>query len=247
MAMQLKSASDIMLMRESCRLAAQTLTMVSSHVVAGVTTWELDRMCHEFILDHHAIPSPLNYRGFPKSICTSINDVVCHGIPDQTVLVDGDILNIDVTVYKNGFHGDTSRMFLVGEVSPARLKLVEMAQKCLQAGIGVVRPGARLGDIGQVIQTLAESAGYGVVREYCGHGVGREFHEDPAILHFGKAGTGQEIVEGMVFTIEPMINTGSWKTRLMKDGWTVKTIDGGDSAQFEHTMAVTRWGVEVLT
>lgn len=247
MAIQLKSPDDLMLMRDSCRLAAETLDMIGEHIRPGQTTNELDRICHEFIVANKATPSPLNYRGFPKSICTSVNDVVCHGIPDDTALQDGDIVNVDVTVYKNGFHGDTSRMYLVGEVSESRRTLVDVTRECLEAGIDTVKPGARLGDIGHAIQSLAESRGYGVVREYCGHGIGREFHEDPSVLHYGRPGTDKELVEGMVFTIEPMINAGSWKTELLADGWTVKTRDGKDSAQFEHTMAVTRWGVDVMT
>jgi methionyl aminopeptidase len=247
MAVDFKSSEDIMLMRESCRLAAQVLDMIEPYVKAGVTTLELNDICHDFIIANNATPSPLNYHGFPKSICTSINEVVCHGIPDDTVCQEGDIINVDITVYKNGFHGDTSRTFFVGEVSEARKKLVETTKECLDAAIAIVKPGIFIGDIGHVIQSIAEPRGYSVVDNYCGHGIGREFHEDPSIVHVGKKGSGKRIEEGMVFTIEPMINIGRHENYVLKDKWTVKTSDGSDSAQFEHTMVVTSYGVDVMT
>lgn len=243
----LKSREEIMIMRESCQLAAKTLKIIEEYVKPGVTTLELNDICHDFIISNNAIPSPLNYHGFPKSICTSINEVVCHGIPDNTVLKDGDIVNIDVTVKKNDFHGDTSKTFLVGEVSEEKKKLVEVTKECLDDAIALVKPQVKLGDIGHCIQQKAEAAGYGVVANYCGHGIGRGFHEDPSIVHVGKPNTGESLVEGMVFTIEPMINMGTHKNYCLKDGWTVKTKDGKSSAQFEHTMAVTSYGVDVLT
>jgi len=243
----LKSKSDLLIMRESCRLAAECLKYVEPFVKPGVTTLELDTICHEFIIGKNAIPSPLNYHGFPKSICTSINDVICHGIPDETKLIEGDIINVDVTVYKNGFHGDTSRTYFVGEVSEERRKLVETTEECLLEAIKTVRPGGRLGDIGHCVQSIAEPRGYSVVRDYCGHGIGREFHEDPSVVHYGHPGTGELMVEGLVFTIEPMINIGTSKSFKLNDGWTVKTKDGKDSAQFEHTMVVTSYGVDVMT
>jgi len=247
MDVKLKTREEIMIMRESCVIAAKTLDMIESYIKPGISTLELDKLCHDFIMNHNAIPSPLNYRGFPKSICTSINDVVCHGIPDKTVLSDGDIINVDVTVYKNNFHGDTSRTYLVGKVSDEDQKLVEFTKHCLDKAIEIVRPGIHIGDIGHCIQTLAEAEGYGVVDNYCGHGIGRDFHEDPSVVHVGKPNTGYLIREGMVFTIEPMINRGSAKNYCMDDGWTVKTRDGSNSSQFEHTMAVTSYGVDVLT
>jgi methionyl aminopeptidase len=237
-------------MRTAGRLAAEVLEMIGPHVVAGTSTGELDRICHDYIVNHqHAIPAPLNYHGFPKSICTSINHVVCHGIPsDSRILKAGDIINIDITVIKDGYHGDTSKMFLVGEVPPHALKLVRVTQECLYRAIALVRPGTKLGDIGHVIQQHAESNHFSVVREYCGHGIGRIFHEDPQVLHYGKPGSGMELVEGMCFTIEPMINAGTWQTKLSRsDGWTVTTRDKRLSAQYEHTLAVTADGCEVLT
>ncbi|MGE4158249.1 MAG: type I methionyl aminopeptidase [Planctomycetota bacterium] len=243
----LKSPEEIMLMRESCRLASDVLTMIEQHVKPGVTTDQLDRLCHDYIVSHNATPSPLNYRGFPKSICTSINEVICHGIPGNRVLKEGDIVNVDITVYKNGFHGDTSKTYGVGAISEERRKLVDTTLECLKAGIKAVRPGGTLGDIGHAIQSLAESRGYSVVRDFCGHGIGRNFHEDPSVLHFGKPGKGDPIVPGMVFTIEPMINVGTHQHRMLNDGWTAVTADGKDSAQFEHTLAVGPFGVEVLT
>ncbi len=245
----LKSDAEIDAMRPSGKLAAQTLNMIEEYVKAGITTLELDEICHEFIIKNSAIPAPLNYRGFPKSICTSINHVVCHGIPSaKDKLKDGDIINIDVTTILDGFYGDTSRTFYVGDVSSKAQRLVECTRKCLELGIAAVKVGNRIGDIGHAIQTYAESCGYSVVREFVGHGIGREFHEDPQIMHYGEPGKGTRLQEGMVFTIEPMINEGHWKTKVKKDGWTAVTIDGGLSAQFEHTLAIRKDGsVEILT
>ena len=208
-----------------------------------------DRICHDYIVNvQKAIPAPLNYHGFPKSICTSINHVICHGIPsDDKILKKGDILNIDITVIKDGYHGDTSKMFFIGEPTPANERLVRVTQECLYIGIDLVKPGARLGDIGHAIQQHAESNHYSVVREYCGHGIGQVFHEDPQVLHYGRPGTGLELQAGMIFTIEPMINLGTRFNKLMKDGWTVVTKDRKPSAQWEHTILVTDTGVEILT
>ncbi|MBF2755298.1 MAG: type I methionyl aminopeptidase [Gammaproteobacteria bacterium AqS3] len=235
-------------MRTAGRLAAAVLEMITEHVQPGVTTDELNRICHDYItLEQKAIPAPLNYRGFPKSICTSINEVVCHGIPSERALRSGDILNIDVTVIKDGHHGDTSKMFCVGRV-PAHLeRLVRVTRECLYRGIDCVRPGARLGDIGWAIQEHAEASHYSVVREFCGHGIGTAFHDEPQVLHTGRAGTGEVLKEGLCFTIEPMINLGTWRTKLMSDNWTAKTADGKASAQWEHTLMVTSGGCEVLT
>lgn len=237
-------------MREAGRLASKTLEMISEFVAPGISTGKLDEICHRYITeDLECIPAPLNYKGFPKSICTSINQVVCHGIPSESkILKDGDILNIDVTVIKDGFHGDTSKMFMVGSEKPHAKKLINITQECMYEAIKIVKPGARLGDIGYKIQSIAESNHYSVVRDYCGHGIGRVFHEDPQILHYGIPNTGLTLKEGMCFTIEPMINIGSHKTKLSKkDGWTVETIDGRLSAQWEHTVLVTNSGYEVLT
>jgi methionyl aminopeptidase len=250
MPVTIKTPEELALMRTAGRLAAEVLEMIEPHVVAGISTGELDRICHDYIVNQQqAIPAPLNYNGFPKSICTSINHVVCHGIPsDGKLLKNGDIINIDITVIKDGFHGDTSKMFIVGEAAPHALKLVRVTQECLYKAIDLVRPGTRLGDIGHVIQQHAESNHFSVVREYCGHGIGRIFHEDPQVLHYGKPGTGLELVEGMCFTIEPMVNAGTWQTKLSRsDGWTVTTRDKRLSAQYEHTLAVTHDGCEVLT
>lgn len=250
MPVSLKTPDEIEKMRIAGRLAADVLEMIGPHVVPGISTGELDRICHDYIVnEQHAIPAPLNYNGFPKSICTSLNQVVCHGIPsDSKILKNGDILNIDITVIKDGYHGDTSKMFLVGDVAPHASRLVRVTQECLYKAIEIVRPGVQLGDIGHIIQTHAEANNYSVVREYCGHGIGRVFHEDPQVLHYGKPGTGLKLDEGMTFTIEPMINLGERHTKLSKaDGWTVTTRDRRLSAQWEHTMAVTATGVEVLT
>lgn len=250
MAISIKTPEEIDLMRVSGRLAAEVLEMIEPHVQPGISTGELDRICHDYIVTQQdAIPAPLNYNGFPKSICTSVNHVICHGIPSEDkVLKDGDIINIDITVIKNGFHGDTSKMFLVGEVAPHAQKLVSTTQEALYLAIDMVKPGVRLGDIGHAIQQYAEKRHYSVVREYCGHGIGRIFHEEPQVLHYGRPGTGLALESGMTFTIEPMINAGSRYTRLSKkDGWTVTTKDRRLSAQWEHTLAVLDDGCEVLT
>ncbi|MGI9295602.1 MAG: type I methionyl aminopeptidase [Pseudomonadales bacterium] len=246
----IKSPNEVDKMRVAGRLAADVLEMITPHVVPGISTGDLDRICHAFIVDElKAIPAPLNYKGFPKSICTSVNQVVCHGIPaDKKVLRDGDIINIDITVIKDGYHGDTSKMFAVGKVASHAERLMRITQESLYKAIELVRPGASLGDIGHVIQTHAEANYYSVVREYCGHGIGRVFHEEPQVLHYGRAGTGLELREGMTFTIEPMLNAGKRHTKLSKkDGWTVETKDGRLSAQWEHTLAVTATGCDVLT
>ncbi len=248
MAIHLKTGDDLSRMRTAGRLTREVLDMIGPHVQPGVTTLELDDLCHDFIVNTlDAVPAPLNYRGFPKSICTSVNHVVCHGIPGEKRLKRSDIVNIDITVIKDGFHGDASRMFTVGEPSILARRLIDTTKECLELGIAAVVPGARLGDIGSRIQACAESRGFSVVREYCGHGIGRGFHEDPQVLHYGTAGEGLEIVPGMTFTIEPMINAGKPHTRLLSDGWTVVTKDHSLSAQWEHTLAVTGSGVEVLT
>lgn len=245
----LKSDAEIEAMKASCRLAAQTLVMIEPHVKAGITTLELNDICHDFIIKHDAIPAPLNYKGYPKSVCISINDVVCHGIPNaKTKLKDGDIVNIDVTTILDGFHGDTSKTFLVGQVSEKARRLVSVTKECMERGINAVRAGGRIGDIGAAIEEHARAHDYQVVREFVGHGIGRIFHEDPQILHYGQRGTGPRLEAGMVFTIEPMINEGHWKTKIKKDGWTAVTVDGGLSAQFEHTIAIRSDGtVEILT
>ena len=246
----IKTDNDIAGMREAGRLAAEVLEMIEPLVEPGISTGELDRICHDHIVNvQKAIPAPLNYKGFPKSICTSVNDVICHGIPSDTkVLKQGDIINIDVTVIKDGWHGDTSIMVPVGKVAPHAERLMKVTQECLYKGLALVKPGARLGDIGQSIQQYAESSYYSVVREYCGHGIGKVFHEEPQVLHYGRAGTGMVLEKGMTFTIEPMINAGKRYTKLnARDGWTVTTRDGRLSAQWEHTIVVTDSGCEVLT
>ena len=248
MAIHLKSEEDLSRMRIAGLLTRQVLDMIGPHVQPGVTTGELDDICHDFIVNTlDAVPAPLNYRGFPRSICTSVNHVVCHGIPGDKRLKSGDIINIDITVIKEGFHGDASRMFVAGKASVLAQRLIETAKECLDLGIATVSPGARLGDIGATIQACAEARGFSVVREYCGHGIGRGFHEDPQVLHYGTAGQGVELVPGMTFTIEPMINAGKQQTRLLSDGWTVVTKDHSLSAQWEHTIALTESGVEILT
>ncbi|MEH6549537.1 MAG: type I methionyl aminopeptidase [Pseudomonadales bacterium] len=250
MAVTIKTPVEIEKMRVAGRLAAEVLEMIAPQVVAGVTTGELDKICHNYMVDEQGcIPAPLNYHGFPRSICTSINQVVCHGIPsDEKKLKNGDIINIDITVIKDGYHGDTSAMFLIGKVDNHAQRLVSVAQECLYKAIDIVKPGIRLGDIGHIIQTHAEAQHYGVVREYCGHGIGLVFHEDPQVMHYGRPNSGMIIEEGMCFTIEPMINAGTWKTKLNKrDGWTVTTADRRLSAQWEHTLAITATGCEVLT
>jgi methionyl aminopeptidase len=244
----IKSAREIELMRATCALATQTLEYIEPFVVPGVSTEELIKLCHDFITKHGAYPSPLNYHGFPKSVCTSLNEVICHGIPSKNeILKDGDILNIDVTTYLNKFHGDTNKTFLVGNVSAEVKKLVEVTYQCMRAGIATVHPGGHIGDIGAAIQEIAYANGYSVVEDYCGHGIGREFHEAPQVVHVGKRGTGPEIKPGMTFTIEPMINLGHKEGKLLKDGWTVVTRDKKWSAQFEHTILVTPTGHEILT
>lgn len=244
----IKSAREIELMRATSRLAAQTLNYIETKLEVGMSTEDVNKLCHDYIIAHDAIPAPLNYHGFPKSVCTSLNEVICHGIPtEKDIVKDGDILNIDVTTILNGFHGDTNRTFLMGNVSDEVKKLVSITHDCMMAGIETVRPGSRLGDIGAVIEEMAHDHGYTVVREYCGHGIGREFHEEPQVLHYGKRGTGVELKPGMTFTIEPMINLGKRHCRVLSDGWTVVTRDKKWSAQFEHTVLVTEEGVEILT
>lgn len=238
-------------MRVAGRLAAEVLQMIGEHVKPGITTGEIDRICHDYIVQKQdAIPAPLNYGNppFPKSICTSVNHVICHGIPsDDKVLKKGDSVNIDVTVIKDGYHGDTSKMFFVGEPAPADKRLVEITQECLYKGIALVKPGCQLGDIGHVIQKYAEENYYSIVREYCGHGIGKGFHEEPQVMHYGRPGTGLVLKEGMCFTIEPMINQGKAASKLLGDHWTVITKDRKLSAQWEHTILVTADGAEVLT
>jgi len=248
-----KSASEISAMRVAGRLASEVLDYITPYVQPGITTGELDRLCHEFMVQvQGTIPAPLNYcppgyKPYPKSICTSINHQVCHGVPGDRVLKPGDIVNLDITVIKDGFHGDTSRMFLVGEPSIAAKRLCEITREAMWAGIQQVAPGKRLGDIGAAIQKLAESSGYSVVREFCGHGIGRGFHEEPQVLHYGRPGTGVELKPGMTFTIEPMINAGRPEIKELADGWTIVTKDHSLSAQWEHTVLVTDTGVDVLT
>lgn len=248
MTVTIKTADEQDKMRVAGRLAAEVLDMIADYVKPGVTTGELDRICHDYITDvQGAIPAPLNYRGFPKSICTSVNHVVCHGIPGDRRLKAGDAVNIDITVIKDGFHGDTSKIFFVGEPSLIARRLAGITYECMTLGIAAVKPGAQLGDIGHTIQRHAEAHRYSVVREYCGHGIGREFHEDPQVLHYGRPGSGLILQAGMTFTIEPMINTGKRYTKVLRDGWTVVTKDHSLSAQWEHTILVTEDGYEVLT
>lgn len=244
----IKTPAEIEKMRVAGALAADVLEMIGPYVKKGVSTDELNQICHDYIVnDLKAIPAPLNYHGFPKSICTSVNHVICHGIPSEKTLKDGDIINIDVTVIKDGYHGDTSKMFVVGQPSILAERLIRVTQECLYLGIKMVRPGVRLGDIGHVIQKHAEQHHYSVVREYCGHGIGKDFHEEPQVLHYGKPGTGDVLQAGMCLTIEPMINAGKRYSKLLKDGWTVVTKDRSLSAQWEHTLLVTEDGCEVLT
>jgi len=248
MPVTIKTAGEIKKMRIAGRLASEVLQMIEPHVQPGITTRDLDSICHDYIVNQQqAIPAPLNYRGFPKSICTSVNHVVCHGIPGEKKLKKGDIVNIDITVIKDGYHGDTSKMFFVGEPSVRARRLVELTYECLRIGIRMVRPGCYLGDIGHVIQRHAEASNFSVVREYCGHGIGQEFHEEPQILHYGEPGTGMQLQSGMTFTIEPMINAGKRQVKLLKDNWTVVTRDRQLSAQWEHTILVTDNSYEVLT
>jgi len=253
MTISLKTAADIEHMRVAGRLAAEVLDMLTPMVTAGITTEQLDRLAHDHIVNvQKAVPAPLHYAPpgyvpYPKSICTSINHQVCHGIPNDRALKNGDILNIDVTVIKDGWHGDTSRMFIVGEGSIQARRLVQMTYEAMWKGIAKVAPGARLGDIGHAIQTFTENAGFSVVREFCGHGIGLKFHEEPQVLHYGRPGTLDELKPGMVFTVEPMINVGRREIRELGDGWTIVTKDRSLSAQWEHTVLVTETGYEVLT
>jgi methionyl aminopeptidase len=249
MTIQIKTPEEIEKMRVVGKLAAQQLDMIADHIRPGVTTGELDRICHEYTVNcQHAIPAPLNYNGFPKSICTSVNHVVCHGIPsDDKVLKDGDIVNIDVTPLKDGYHGDSSITFFVGKPGVLAERLVNVTLECLYRAIKAIKPGARLGDIGHAIQTLAEKNRFSVVREYCGHGIGTIFHDEPQVLHYGRPGTGVELLPGMIFTIEPMINAGKAAVKLLPDQWTVVTKDHRLSAQWEHTILVTETGYEILT
>ena len=248
MQITIKSPEDQQKMRVAGHLAADVLDMIGAYVQAGVTTEELDRLCHDFIVDiQKAVPANLGYRGFPKTVCTSVNHVVCHGIPNDKKLKSGDIVNIDVTVIRDGFHGDTSRMYYVGKPPVQAERLSRTCFEAMWAGIRTVRPGSRLGDIGHAIQSLVEAQDYSVVREYCGHGIGRIYHEDPQVLHYGEPGTGIVLQTGMTFTIEPMINAGKRHVGVLKDGWTVVTKDHSLSAQWEHTVLVTDSGFDVLT
>ena len=243
----IKTASEIEAMRPACRHAADTLVMIEPYIKAGISTDEINDLVHDFTIKAGGIPAPLNYHGFPKSVCTSVNHVVCHGIPGDKKLRNGDIINVDVTTIINGWHGDTSKTFCVGEVKPRTKKVVDVARQALQLGIDVVKPGATLGDIGHAIQSYVESQRCSVVREYCGHGIGRVFHEDPQVLHYGKPGHGMALKKGMVFTIEPMVNIGKAGVKVLGDRWTVVTRDKSLSAQFEHTLVVTDDGYEILT
>ena len=253
MAISIKNQHDIEKMRIAGRLAAEVLDYITPFVIHGVTTEQLDKLCHDYIVDvQNAIPAPLNYAPdghtpYPKSICTSINQQICHGVPSEKMLKNGDIVNIDITVIKDGYHGDTSRMFYVGDPSAQAKRLCELTYQAMWLGINKVKPGATLGDIGYAIQTFAEKSGYSVVREFCGHGIGKVFHEDPQVLHYGKAGAGLTLQAGMMFTIEPMINAGKRDIRQMSDGWTIVTKDRSLSAQWEHTLLVTETGFEVMT
>jgi methionyl aminopeptidase len=244
----IKTPDEIEKMRVAGKLAAEVLEMIEPHVKPGITTDELNDICHNYIVfEQNAIPAPLNYKEFPKSICTSVNHQVCHGIPSSKKLKNGDIINIDITVIKDGFHGDTSKMFVVGEASRLATRLIQVTYECLRIGINMVKPGAQLGDIGSAIQKHAEKHDYSVVREFCGHGIGREFHEDPQVLHYGKPNTGEVLREGMTFTIEPMINAGKRHVKTLGDNWTVVTKDRSLSAQWEHTLLVTADGADILT
>jgi methionyl aminopeptidase len=244
----IKTPADQERMRTAGQLAAEVLDMIGDYVVPGVTTEELDRICHDYIVKtQRAVPANLNYKGYPKTICASVNHVVCHGIPGDKVLKNGDILNIDVTVIREGFHGDTSRMYFVGKPSVQAQRLSDVCFEAMWRGIRVVRPGAHLGDIGHAIQSFVEANNFSVVREYCGHGIGRVYHEDPQVLHYGESGTGLKLEAGMTFTVEPMVNAGRRHVKLLPDGWTVVTKDHSLSAQWEHTVLVTPTGVDVLT
>lgn len=249
----IKTAEDIAGMRLAGKLAAEVLDYITPFVQSGITTNELDHLCHSYMVEvQHTIPAPLNYcppgyKPYPKAICTSLNDTICHGIPNEKIIKNGDVLNIDVTVIKNGYHGDTSRMFYVGAPSIIAKRLIEVSYECMWLGITQVKPGAHFGDIGYAIQQHAEKFGYSVVREFCGHGIGKVFHEEPQVLHYGRPGTLEALALGMIFTVEPMINAGRREIRAMSDGWTIKTKDRSLSAQWEHTVLVTNTGFEVLT
>ncbi len=248
MAILIKKAEEIEKMRIAGRLGGEVLQMIRPHVNAGITTNELDKICHDYIVDvQKAIPAPLNYHGFPKSICTSVNHQVCHGIPSDKKLKKGDAINIDITVIKDGYHGDTSKMFFIGEPPIPAKRVSAVAHECMKRGIALVKPGTQLGDIGHVIQQHAEANNFSIVREYCGHGIGKGFHEDPQVLHYGKPGTGITLESGMIFTIEPMVNAGRRNVKLLSDNWTVVTKDHSASAQWEHTILVTDTGHEILT
>jgi methionyl aminopeptidase len=248
MSVSIKTPEEIEKMRIAGRLAADVLVMIEPHIKPGITTDKINDICHDYIVNtQKAIPAPLNYRGFPKSICTSVNHQVCHGIPSDRQLKNGDIVNVDITVIKDGFHGDTSKTFFVGEASILARRLAQASYDSMWAAIKMVKPGVRLGDIGYTIQRIVEGANFSVVREYCGHGIGRDFHEDPQVLHYGKPNTGMALEAGMTFTIEPMVNAGEKSVKLLKDGWTVVTKDHSLSAQWEHTILVTPLGFEVLT
>ena len=244
---KLHTKSDFENMRKAGSLAADCLDYITEYVRPGVSTLELDQLCHEFQVSKGAVPAPLNYKGFPKSICTSVNHVVCHGIPSEKVLSEGDIINIDVTPKLDGWHGDTSRMFYVGEVKLKARKLVEVTYEAMMRGIEIIKPGITTGDIGHAIQSFAERKNYSVVRDFCGHGLGQVFHDQPSILHFGNPGEGVELIEGMFFTVEPMINIGNYNVKVLSDGWTAVTSDKSLSAQFEHSIGVTSNGFEIFT
>lgn len=248
MSITIKNQTEIDKMRVAGKLAAEVLEMIEPYIIPGVTTNELNQICHDFIVnEQQAIPAPLNYRGFPKSICTSVNQTICHGIPSDKKLKKGDIVNVDITVIKQEYHGDTSKMFCVGQVSPFAKRLINITRESLFLGIEQVKPGATLGDIGHAIQKYAEANRYSVVREFCGHGIGKNFHEDPHVMHFGKAGEGEILEKNMIFTIEPMLNIGKRHMKILKDGWTAVTKDRSLSAQWEHTILVTETGHEILT
>jgi len=248
MSISIKTESEINKMRIAGKLAAEVLEMIVPYVVPGVTTNELDQICHDYIVNEQlAIPAPLNYRGFPKSICTSINQTICHGIPSEKKLKKGDIINIDITVIKDDYHGDTSKMFCVGPATQHAKRLIDITRESLFLGIEQIKPGATFGDIGHAIQVHAESNRYSIVREFCGHGIGKNFHEDPHVMHFGKPGEGEILEAGMIFTIEPMLNIGKRHMKVLKDGWTAVTKDRSLSAQWEHTILVTPEGYEILT
>ncbi len=245
---KIHTKEDFAGMRKAGKLASQTLDFIAPHVNPGISTEELNTLCHDFIVSHGAVPAPLNYRGFPKSICTSVNHIVCHGIPSDTkILQDGDIINIDVTVIVDEWHGDTSRMFTVGKIGVKPRKLIDVTYEALMRSIEVVKPGATFGDIGHAIQSFVEANHFSVVRDFCGHGLGRVFHDEPNVLHYGTSGTGATIQEGMFFTIEPMINAGAYPIKVLKDSWTAVTRDRSLSAQFEHSIGVTSTGYEIFT